>query len=166
MPGLFATMQCEVNQLRCLIFPFHHLTRPADPRCSVFIRGYLRAAIRLSSFAVPPVRSLASQHIRTHRTIAERREMEAEEGQHSSGALNQQSWLNRLNMADVEASLIGSLVKTYGSMGKRLGKELGHSASGWPKLLLLIMAPFKVSVCLSVCQSVCVCLCVCASVFG
>ena len=71
-----------------------------------------------------------------------------------------------VNMANLENSLDTSIAEDYESSGTDLEKGLGLGSSGWPKLLLLLMAPFKVrhSCCAPVHVSVCVCVCVCVGV--
>ena len=87
----------------------------------------------------------------------------------ASSVLHRRVGPDELDMASVEKLVIRDLVTAYSGEKQRLGERLGLSATGWPKLLLLAMAPFEVRspapvtpVSVSVCVRAfgCVCMCV------
>ena len=93
----------------------------------------------------------------------------------ASSVLHRRVGPDELDMASVEKLVIRDLVTAYSGEKQRLGERLGLSVIGWPKLLLLAMAPFEVRssplppfLCLCVCACVCVrlsaCACACAHV--
>ena len=52
--------------------------------------------------------------------------------------------IRKVNWSTVEQETCKALFKAYKASEAQLGEGLGFSASGWPKLLLLVMAPFAV----------------------
>ena len=84
----------------------------------------------------------------------------------ASSVLHRRVGPDELDMASVEKLVIRDLVTAYSGEKQRLGERLGLSVIGWPKLLLLAMAPFEVcSSPLSPFLCLCVCVCVCVRAF-
>ena len=52
--------------------------------------------------------------------------------------------IRKVNWSTVEEDTCNAILRAYEASKSRLGEGLGFSASGWPKLLLLVMAPFEV----------------------
>ena len=52
--------------------------------------------------------------------------------------------IHKVNWSIVEEDTCNAILRAYEASKSRLGEGLGFSASGWPKLLLLVMAPFEV----------------------
>ena len=90
----------------------------------------------------------------------------------ASSVLHRRVGPEELDMASVEELVIRDLIIAYSGEKQRLGERLGLSVIGWPKLLLLAMAPFEVrspapvtpgSVSVRVRAFECVCMRVCSS---
>ena len=69
--------------------------------------------------------------------------------------------IHKVDWSTVEEDTCDAILRAYEASKSRLGEGLGFSASGWPKLLLLVMAPFEVRGCSAVvvCRAVLFCCC-------
>ena len=69
--------------------------------------------------------------------------------------------IHKVDWSIVEENTCDAILRAYEANKSRLGEGLGFSASGWPKLLLLVMAPFEVRGCSAVvvCRAVLFCCC-------